>query len=241
MGVLMPKTYSVPQHLKTRDVKPDNVGISFDSSKIAAAIGDQRVFGQYICVWDLPSGTLLYSLNYYAGGTVYKMKWSRTEQYLRLKSDFDLWYLNAETFQNEILEHPGDRFRGPNRLHYDKEKRDFRLSSEREGPPFFALPSHFDARCFSSRGDRACIVSKDGRFLLLDTSSLEAYMVICNLKFQSEVSRMKECWFFVIEIIINPIGAGVSDDADSLVLYGKTSSRFMYLYLLSHWTLHIIQ
>src|SRR5258708_4443572 len=114
------------------------------------------------------------------------------------------------------------RFQGPNpsHLYYDEEKRRIRLSSATEGSLFSALPSHLDVRYFSSRRDRVCIISKDRRLLLLDTSGLAAYMEICNLQFQPEVSRMKVCWFFVIEILINPIAANVSDD----MAYGRRFS-----------------
>ncbi len=45
-------------------------------------------------------------------------------------------------------------------------------------------------------------------------------------------------------IIINPIAASVNDDTDADSLVGIVrleGSRFMYLYLLSHWTLYIIK
>ncbi len=225
-GVLLPTTYSFSpsQGRDQTDVYVINVGISFDSSKIAAIVWwDDQLSGkeiQYICVWDLPSGTLLHSLECNGVGEI---QWSWTDQYLLFKpSGGDPRYLDSETFQEEDLEHSGDRFQGPNpsHLYYDEEKRRIRLSSATEGSLFSALPSHLDVRYFSSRGDRVCIISKDRRLLLLDTSGLAAYMEICNLQFQPEVSRMKVCWFFVIEILINPMAANVSDD----MAYGRRFS-----------------
>src|SRR5258708_39101556 len=142
-----------------------------------------------MCVWDLPSGTLLHSLE---GVEVFQ--WSSTDQYLLFKAqDENRRFLNTETFQEEVLEHPGDRFQGPSHLYYDTEKLKIRLSG-REGPLFSSLPSNLRIKYSSFRGDRACILSEDGRFLLLDTSDLEAYMEICNLQLQPfEVSRMKVC------------------------------------------------
>src|SRR5260221_5305035 len=92
----------------------ERVEISFDSSKLAAlrswydVESDERI--RYICVWDLPSGTLLHSLK--CNEPVVKIEWSSTDQHLL----FEEWggnprYLNTETFQEEVLEHPGDRFR----------------------------------------------------------------------------------------------------------------------------------
>src|SRR5258708_1881124 len=92
-------------------------------------------------------------------------------------------YLNAETFQEEVLEHPGDRFQAPNHLYLEGNELKIRLSNGREGPLFSALPSDLHVKYFSSRGDRACIFSKDRRVLLLNTSGLEAYMEICDVQF----------------------------------------------------------
>ena len=135
---------------------------------------------QYIYVWDLPSGTLLHSLE--CNERVYEIQWSSTDQYLLFKDwDGNPRYLNAETFQEEVLEHPGDRFWRPNHLYHDRRKLKIRLNG-REGPLFSALPLNLNAKDFSFRGDRACILSSNGRFLLLDISGLEAYLDICNLR-----------------------------------------------------------
>src|SRR5260370_41146236 len=128
-----------------------------------------------VYVWDLPSGTLLHNLE--CNGQI---KWSSTDQYLLFKPlGGNSRYLKAETFQEEVLEHPGDRFQRPNHLYCDEEKLKIRLNG-REGPLFSALPLNHDVIGFSFRGDRACILSRDGRFLLLDISCLEAYLDICN-------------------------------------------------------------
>ncbi len=173
-----------------------HVGISYDSSKLAAA-GHYipNINKSYVCVWDLPSGTLLHTLECYE--SIYKMQWSRTDQYLFFKSwDEDPRYLNAETFQEEILVHPGDRFQEPNQLYCKGNMLRIWLSSGREGPLFSALPSTFYVKDFSSHGDRACIISLDGQLLLLDTSGLEAYMEICDLQFE-HVSVISSCADFL--------------------------------------------
>ena len=174
----------------------ERVEISFDSSKLAALRSwydmesDKMI--PYICVWDLPSGTLLHSLE--CNEPVEVFQWSSTDQYLLLKPlGGNPRYLNAETFQEEVLEHPGDRFQRPNHLYCDRKKLKIRLNG-REGPLFSALPLNPDVIDFSFRGDRACIRSWNGRFLLLDISGLEAYLQLCNLQFQPfEVSRIEVC------------------------------------------------
>src|SRR5260370_668592 len=66
----------------------------------------------YISVWDLPSGTLLHTLE--CDGYHYEIQWSRTDQYLLFNPwDGNSRYLNTETFQEEVLEHPGDHFQRP--------------------------------------------------------------------------------------------------------------------------------
>ena len=197
-GVLMPMMYwfSGPQGHDQTNASVQSVGVSFDSSKLAAIIlwGDEASNEEirYICVWDLSSGTLLHNLE--CSEPVEVIRWSWADHYLL----FTLWsgyprYLNTETFQEETLEHSGDRFQGPNHLYYDRMILRIRLSSGREGLLFSALPSHLDVWYFSLRGDRVCITSRDGQLLLLDTSGLEAYMEICNLQFEPEVSHMKVC------------------------------------------------
>ncbi len=174
----------------------ERVGISFDSSKLAAMTRwDDREDSQwdprYISVWDLPNGTLLYSLECKHG---HLFQWSWTDQYFRLEPRWyeNFRYLNTETFQEEVLEHPGDRFHGPNHLHRKGNIVRIRLSSGRVGPLFSAIPSHLRIKEFRSRGDRACILSSDRR-VLLNTSGLGTYMENCNLQFEPEVSRIKLC------------------------------------------------
>src|SRR5258708_22808456 len=192
-GALLPRAYSFPRGDLT-DIH--HVGISYDSSKLAAA---GRYFGSapqnYVSVWDLLSGTLLYTL---CVESICEMQWSRTDQYLFFEGKYSghLRYLNTETFQEEILEHPGDRFQGPNHLYQEENMLRIRLSSGREGPLFSALPSYLSVRRFSSCGDRACIISSDEQFLLLDTSGLEAYMEICDLQFEHE-SVVSSCADFL--------------------------------------------
>ncbi len=200
---LIPTTYSSSplQGYNLNEVVAGSVGISFDSSKIAAInmhMPSDKII-QSICVWDLPSGALLYTLecdrcdrNDFLRNKP-EIQWSWTDQYLLFKpSGGDPRYLNAETFREEVLEHPADRFQGPYHLYYDEKTLRIRLSSGREGPLFSALPSLANQH-FSSRGDRVCTISENGRLLLLDTSGLEAYMEICDLQFQPEVSYIKMC------------------------------------------------
>src|SRR5260370_22345082 len=66
----------------------------------------------------------------------------RTDQYLLFKpSGRDSRYLNTQTFQEEVLEHPGDRFERPgqNPLFYSEKM--LRIGG-REGPLFSVLPSN---------------------------------------------------------------------------------------------------
>ena len=219
-GVLMPTTYPFsPQGRDLTEGCVESVGISFDSSKLAAIMRYDQLSDEsmgYICVWDLPSGTLRHSLKC---GDSHEVQWSWTDQYLRFKH----WrgnprYLNAETFQEEVLEYPGDRFQGPNHLYDDWGTLRILLSGGREGPLFLALPSHLRIKYFSSRGDRACIFSWDGRLLLLNTSGLGTYMEICDLHFEPEVSHV--LLFFCREIIIQShrqladVGDGMDADDD---------------------------
>jgi len=183
-GELLPMTYSFPP-IQEGDSFVEGVGISFDLSKIAALYGTFRT-QQYLYIWDLPSGTLLHSLQCVG---VDEIQWSWRDQYLLKPEHRNPRYLNADTFQEEVLEHPGDRFQHPN-LWFDKVGLRIWLSGGSEDPLFLALPSHLVNR-FVSRGDRACIIDRNGRLLLLDTSGLKAYMKICNL--QPEVSHMEVC------------------------------------------------
>ncbi len=146
---------------------------------------------QYIYVWDLPSGTLQP-----------RLQQTRLRHSIVIDRPVSPLHTSGwespvleQTFQEEVLEHPGDRFQRPNHLYCNRNKLKIRLNG-REGPLFSALPSHLGIMDISLLGDGACILSEDVRFLLLDTSGLEAYMDICNLQFQPfEVSRIKVCWF----------------------------------------------
>src|SRR6266436_5937555 len=64
-GLLLPTTYSFSPQGQNEGIV-ESVGISFDSSKLAAINswheGPFRNWIYYLCVWDLPSGTLLHSL-----------------------------------------------------------------------------------------------------------------------------------------------------------------------------------
>ncbi len=183
-GELMPTTYSPHETI----AHVYSVGISFDSSKLAAMSTTSL-----ICVWDLPSGTLLHS---FICGGIHEIQWSWTDQYLLFKPPgVNPRYLNAETFQEEVPEHLGDRFQQRNPLYYDRKTHKIRLSSGREGPLFLilALPSNLIVGRFSSWGDRVCIIGEDERPLLLDTSGLGAYMEICDLQFEPKVSYLRSC------------------------------------------------
>src|SRR5258708_35020342 len=88
------------------------------------------------CVWDLPSGTLLHSLEC---GDARVIQWSWTDQYLLFKPwDGTPRYLNAETFQEAVLYHHDDRFQERNHLHQEGNILRIRLSGGREGPLFLA-------------------------------------------------------------------------------------------------------
>src|SRR5260370_40525561 len=99
-------------------------------------------------------------------------------------------YLNAETPQEEVLEHPGDHLQWPSPLYYDRKTHQICLSSGREAPLFLAPPFHLHVWSFISQGDRACTMTSDGWHLLLSTSGLKPYMEICDLRFQPQVSHL---------------------------------------------------
>src|SRR5258708_6851818 len=173
-GGLLPTTYSFSQRrdLTEFEMETRRVGISFDSSKLAAINSYGRIRNRisYLCVWDLPSGTLLHSLEWRG---IHEIQWSWTDQYLLFKPRRgNPRYLNAETFQEEVLEHPGDRFQRPNHLYHKGNMLRIRLSSGREWLLYSALPSNLRVYLFSSRGDRACVISTAERLLLLNTSGL---------------------------------------------------------------------
>src|SRR5258708_26213537 len=101
-GELLPTPYLFsPQgrDLTGFEIDTRHVGISFDSSKLAAITwykgSDEQI--SYLCVWDLPSGILLHSLEC---GSSDKIQWSWTDQYLLFKPfRRNPQYLNTETFQ----------------------------------------------------------------------------------------------------------------------------------------------
>src|SRR5258708_4551000 len=157
------------------DLTVSSVGISFDSSRLAAKTW------RYVLIWDLPSGALLHTVP-----CDFTFQWSRI--------DLCIWLdrcicLNTETLQEEILEYPGDRFREPNHLYdYGNELR-IRSSSQRDDPLFLALPSRHTIQEFRCRGDRVCILNSEGRLLLLDISCLDEYMKkYCHLESKSKIS-----------------------------------------------------
>src|SRR5258708_15615191 len=88
-GGLLPTAYLFsPQGRDPTGFKMETryVGISFDSSKLAAINRwhdeQTRKWIYYLCVWDLPSGTLLHSLEC---GDARVIQWSSTNQYLLFK------------------------------------------------------------------------------------------------------------------------------------------------------------
>ncbi len=194
--LLLPITYSFsPPGQDLTEMNIHCVGISFDLSKLAVIgswydpASDKVIRCLYVL--DLPSGTLLHNLDC---GDTPVIQWSSADQYLLLETrGRNPRYLNAETFQEEALEHPGDRFQRPNHLYLEGIMLRIRLSSGRKGPLFSALPSNLDVEYFSSRGDRACVFNRNGRLLLLNTSGLETYMEICDIHFEPEVSCIKLC------------------------------------------------
>src|SRR5260221_3416401 len=109
-----------------------------------------------------------------------KIQWSSTDQYLLfIPLGGNPWYLNAETFQEEVLEHPSDHFWQPNHLYCNRKKLKIQLNG-REGPLFLALPLNHDVMDCSLQGDQAWILSWNRQFLLLNILGLEAYLDICN-------------------------------------------------------------
>src|SRR5258707_4102524 len=172
-GVLRPTSYLV--EIDYRIVR--SVGISFDSSRVAARTTN------YVLIWDLPSGALLHTVS----GFYSTFQWSRIDLCIRLDRRI---CLNTETFQQEA--DPGDRFREPDHLcHYGNELRIRSSSHGRDDPAlFFALPSrHHTIKEFRWRGDRLCILSWEGRLLLLDISCLDAYIKeYCHLESKGKIS-----------------------------------------------------
>src|SRR5258708_14986968 len=172
-GELRPTSYQIVQ----TDFAIVWVGISFDSSRLAAATW------RYVLIWDIPSGALLHTVS----GIYSTFQWSRMDLCILLGGRI---CLNTEIFQQEILSDPGDRFREPNHLYCYGNGLRIRSSSQRDNPLFFAFPSPLEIRKFCWRGDRACIVSGEGRLLLFDISCLDAYMKeYCSRRIGRQVTQ----------------------------------------------------
>ena len=93
-----------------------------------------------------------------------------------------------KTLQEETLEDPDDRFREPNHLYCIRNELHIQSSSQRD-PLFFALPSRHKIEELRWRGDRVCILSEEGRLLLLDISCLDGYMkMYCHLESKGKIS-----------------------------------------------------
>src|SRR6266436_3853051 len=83
-GLLLPTTYSFSPQGQNEGIV-ESVGISFDSSKLAAIKwfgGPSGISIYYLCVWDLPSGALLHSLEF---SYTHEIQCSWTDQYLLFK------------------------------------------------------------------------------------------------------------------------------------------------------------
>ena len=63
----------------------------------------------YFFLWDLSTGTLLHNFS----ASYNALKWSWTDHYLLFEDWGKPRYLNTETFEEEYLEDPGDRFKLP--------------------------------------------------------------------------------------------------------------------------------
>ena len=170
-------------------------GISFDSSRIAAKWG----YGE-IWIWDLSSGTVLHAL----GGHDYinDLRWSRTDLYLLCKDYKNSYsYLDAETFKEEFVRKPDDRFQKHDRLYHDSNKLRIRSSRQRnrsDDPLFLALPSHLDINTFCWHGDRVCIDIGE-RVLLLEISCLDTYMnEYCHIEFEPEGELRKDIQYSLV-------------------------------------------
>ena len=136
-----------------------------------------------IQIWDLSSGTLLYTHDY-KGYYPFNPRWSRTDLYLLYGGFRDYRYLNSETFKKETVEEPDERFQEPDRLHRDGNM--LWIGNWRDGPLFLALPSHLDIKGFRCHDDRVCILSTEGR-LLLKISCLDTYMKeYCHIESEPE-------------------------------------------------------
>ena len=174
-GIIRPTTYSRSQDVTgTTDVY-GNVGISFDCS-IVSALGWREGFPNEprTHIWDLPSGTLLYedTISYHFS------RWSQIDLYMRFyRERYDHFYdFNVKTLQVESLPNPGDHYRKYHHLRREGNMLRIRSPRRRKDHLFLALPSHLVIKTCCCRGDRVCILSEDGRLLLLDVSGLAPYM-----------------------------------------------------------------
>ena len=168
-GALMHTTYpSATGQGRTEASEYQQVGISSDSSRLAARTANR------IEIWDLPTGSLLRTVD---DEHVYSFKWSHTDLYLQYTDSGGNKHLNTETFQEEDLEDTGDRFRGPpDHLYRDGQMLRIRSPHRCTDHLFAALPPDLNILKICWCGDRAYIVSVEGRLLLLDISGLGPYM-----------------------------------------------------------------
>ena len=165
-GMTRPTTYMTGQDIDNYR----HFGISFDDSTLAAST---REFYSKIRIWDLPSGTHLHTISDLATSYPH-FRWSRIDPYL-MYSRRPL-YLNAKTFQEEVLSDPGDRFQEHDHLRRKGNMLRIRSPPQRKDRLFLALPSHLSIMTFRCRGDRVSILTKEGQLLLLDISGLDTYM-----------------------------------------------------------------
>ena len=173
IDVQRPTTYSVMKGQDIAEIKGyRRVGISFDSSMLAAsAFGDHIL----ILIWDLPGGALLHTISDHSLHPDFR--WSRTDLYLACSyRKGGHIYLNAKTFQQEVISDVGDRFGKHDHLYLEENMLHIRSPRRRKDPLFLALPSYPDFKTFRCHGDRISILSGDGLLLLLNISGLDAYM-----------------------------------------------------------------
>ena len=173
-------------------------GISFDSSRIAAV---SSLSGRPH-IWDLSSGTLLHAFdsNHISRPTV---RWSRTDLYLLCETAAGYRYLNPESFKEEIVEKPDDRFQEPDRLYHHRNKLRIRSSRRTNGsddPLFLTLPPRLHIDGFYWHGDRVCILCRGGHLLLLDISCLDTYMKdYCHIEFEPEGELRKDIQYSFVK------------------------------------------
>ena len=171
-GIIRPTIYSAGKGEDIAKIDLHNaVGISFDSSTLAALIGPRFSEMQ---IWDLPSGAHLRTLS--SDMFPFNFRWSRIDLYLMYSCPWGRRYLNVKTFQEEVLSDPGDRFHDHDHLRRKGNMLHIRSPHRRKGPLFLALPPHLNFNTFRCHGDRVSVLSGDRRLLLLNISGLDAYM-----------------------------------------------------------------